>query len=144
MQLTLHTDYSLRVLIYLAAENGPGTIAGIASAYGISRNHLVKVVHELGKKGFVHTERGRGGGIALARRPEEIGVGEVVRAMEPHFHIVECFDPAKDTCVITPQCALKHALAAAHRAFMQVLDGYTLADVSRNRKALARVLGKTA
>ncbi len=144
MQLTRYTDYSLRVLLYLAAHEGPATIAEIAEIYGVSKNHLVKVVHELGRKGYVKTERGRGGGISLARAPGKIGVGEVVRAMEPNFHIVECFDPAKNECVITPQCALKHALIAANAAFMKVLDGYTLADVSRNRAALVRALGGAA
>lgn len=144
MQLTLYTDYSLRVLLYLAAREEPATIAEIAESYSISRNHLVKVVHELGRKGYVKTERGRGGGISLAHAPGKIGVGEVVRAMEPNFHIVECFDPGKNACVITPQCALRHALIAANAAFMKVLDGYTLADVTRNRAALVRVLGGAA
>lgn len=144
MQLTSYTDYSLRVLLFLAARDTPSTITEIAETYQISRNHLVKVVHELGRRGFVRTERGRGGGVSLARPAKEIGIGDVVRAMEPNFHIVECFDPAKNECVITPQCALKHALVAANAAFMKVLDGYTVADVSRNRTALARALGGAA
>lgn len=144
MQLTSHTDYSLRVLMYLAARNAPSTISEIAETYKISRNHLVKVVHELGKHGYLRTERGRGGGISLARAAKEIRIGDVVRAMEPNFHIVECFDPERNVCVITPQCALKHALSSANSAFMKVLDGYTLADVTRNRTALARALGGVA
>lgn len=139
MQLTLHTDYGLRVLLYLAAQGRTATIAEIAERYGISRNHLVKVAHELGLKGYIHTERGRGGGLVLARHASEIRVGDVVRDMEPNFHIVECFNTEANRCVITAQCQLKHALAEAQRAFMDTLDGYTLADVCKNQRALSRV-----
>lgn len=140
MQLTLHTDYSLRVLLYLATCEGPSTIAEIATRYGVSKNHLVKVVHKLGQKGYVQTGRGRGGGVALARKASDIRVGDVVRDMEPNFHIVECFNPETNTCGIAPGCALKHALLKAQQAFLSTLDGYTLADVSRNRATLARLL----
>ena len=133
MQLTLHTDYGLRVLLYLATQGGGATIAEIAERFGISRNHLVKVVHALGKKGYIHTERGRGGGISLAHLPEEIRVGDVVRDMEPNFNV------EANRCIITQQCLLKHALADAHRAFMDTLDGYTLADACKNQRALGRV-----
>ena len=130
MQLTLYTDYSLRVLLYLAQkEDGPATISEIADFYGISRNHLVKVVHHLGTIGLLHTTRGKGGGVRLAKSPAEIRIGEVVRATEPHFHLVECFDPNAPTCSVLNDCRLKGVLGEATRAFFQVLDGYTLADM---------------
>ena len=130
MQLTLYTDYSLRVLLYLAQkEDGPATISEIADFYGISRNHLVKVVHHLGTIGLLHTTRGKGGGVRLAKAPSEIRIGEVVRATEPHFHLVECFDPDAPTCSVLNDCRLKGVLGEATRAFFQVLDGYTLADM---------------
>lgn len=140
MQLTHYTDYGLRVLLYLATCEGGATIAEIAERYSVSRNHLVKVVHALGQRGYVLTERGRGGGITLGRPAAQIRIGDVVRDMEPNFHIVECFNPVVNECVITPQCLLKHALVDAHQAFMKTLDGYTLADVAKNQRALARVL----
>ncbi len=134
MQLTLYTDYSLRVLLYLAQkEDGPATISEIADFYGISRNHLVKVVHHLGTIGLLHTTRGKGGGVRLAKAPSEIRIGEVVRATEPHFHLVECFDPGAPTCSVLNDCRLKGVLGEATRAFFQVLDGYTLADMLGER-----------
>jgi len=130
MQITSHTDYALRVLIYLAmSSNRQATINEIADFFNISRNHLVKVVHELGSKGFVKTTRGKGGGLSLQRSPEMISVGEVVRSMEKHFHWVECFDPAQQHCRLLPSCGLKHLLARAGNAYLQVLDATTLADV---------------
>jgi len=143
MQLTLHTDYSLRLLLYLATQGRSATIAEIAGCYDISRNHLVKVAHELGKKGYLITERGRSGGIALAKLPEDIRVGDVVRDMEPNFHIVECFNTEANRCILTQHCLLKHALADAQRAFMDKLDSYTLADVCKNQRALGRVFSAT-
>lgn len=142
MQLTLYTDYSLRTLIYLGTVRRASTITEIAESYGISRNHLVKVVHQLGKHGYIVTERGRGGGISLAREPEQINLGEVVRHMEPNFHLVQCFNPDTDQCVISPNCALKRVLSEAQRSFMKVLEGYSLADVvHKQRPALAKLLG---
>jgi len=139
MQLTLYTDYSLRVLVYLAtAENG-ATIAEIAERYAISKNHLVKVAHQLGKKGYISTVRGRNGGIALARDPAMVSIGAVVRDMEPHFNLVECFDLDTNRCLLTPQCALRGVLLNAQRAFLAALDGQTLADVTRNRAALGKL-----
>ncbi len=130
MQLTLYTDYSLRVLLYLAQkEDGPATISEIADFYGISRNHLVKVVHHLGTIGLLHTTRGKGGGVRLAKPPQDIRIGEVVRATEPHFHLVECFDPDAPTCSVLNDCRLKGVLREATHAFFQVLDDYTLADM---------------
>jgi Rrf2 family nitric oxide-sensitive transcriptional repressor len=141
MKLTAFTDYSLRVLIYLATEpTRRVTIAEIAAAYDISENHLVKVVHFLGKHGWIETVRGKGGGILLAMPPEAINVGRVVRDTEGAAVPAECFLPEGGACAITAACRLKNALAEAVRAFYQVLDTYTLADISKNRQALAKVL----
>jgi Rrf2 family nitric oxide-sensitive transcriptional repressor len=141
MQLTQYTDYSLRVLIYLAAANRGATVAEIAERYGVSRHHLVKVAHHLGKAGYVVTERGRNGGLRLARAPGDINLGRVVRDMEPNFHLVECFNPGGNHCVITPACALIRVLSEANAAFFAVLDQHTLADVTGNAGALRRLLG---
>ena len=141
MQLTLYTDYSLRVLIYLGINpQRLGTITDIAQSYGISRNHLVKVVHNLATQGYINTSRGRGGGITLARPATEINIGDVVRHTEVNFHLVECFDRERNTCPIAAACILKGALHEAQQAFMAVLDRYTLADVLHNRDWLSAVL----
>ena len=130
MQITSYTDYALRVLIYLAmSQDRHATITEIADFFKISRNHLVKVVHQLGSKGFVKTMRGKGGGFSLQSPPELISIGEVVRSMETHFNWVECFDPAQQRCRLLPNCGLKHLLARAGDAYLQVLDAATLADV---------------
>ena len=130
MQITSYTDYALRVLIYLASSpNKQATITEISDFFTISRNHLVKVVHQLGSKGFVITTRGKGGGFSLQRPPEQISIGEVVRSMETHFNWVECFDPAKQNCRLLPGCGLKQLLGRAGDAYLQVLDAATLADV---------------
>jgi Rrf2 family nitric oxide-sensitive transcriptional repressor len=141
MKLTAFTDYSLRVLMYLAANpTQRATIAEIAAAFDISENHLVKVVHFLGKSGWIQTLRGKGGGIQLALRPDMINVGRVVRDTEGAALPAECFLPEGNQCVITPACRLKNVLADAVKAFYGVLDQYTLADISKNRQALAKVL----
>jgi len=130
MQITSYTDYALRVLIYLASSpDRQATISEVSDFFNISRNHLVKVVHQLGSKGFVKTMRGKGGGFSLQRPPEMISIGEVVRSMETHFNWVECFDPALQRCRLLPNCGLKHLLARAGDAYLQVLDAATLADV---------------
>lgn len=142
MQLTRYSDYSLRVLIYLAlAPERLVTIEEIARSYRISKAHLMKVVHQLGLRGYVETVRGRRGGLRLARPPEAIGVGDVVRASEASFDLVECFDPPSSRCAIQPACGLRSVLGEALGAFLEVLDRYTLADlVARRRKSLARLL----
>lgn len=141
MQLTLYTDYSLRVLIFLGLKkDGLSTISEIAESYDISRNHLVKVVHNLAGHGYIQTTRGKGGGLRLAHRPESINIGDVVRHTEVNFTIVECFDMQNCRCPITPICGLKGVLRDATRAFMEVLDRYTLADVLENEGELATVL----
>ena len=144
MQLTQYTDYALRTLLYLAVTKDNATITEIAERYNISRNHLVKVVHNLGKLGYITTIRGRQGGLRLARSPESINLGDVVRRTEPHFHLVECFDRANDECILTPGCQLKGVFGKAFKAFMTVLDGYTLADLISNRRELEDILLSTS
>jgi Rrf2 family nitric oxide-sensitive transcriptional repressor len=141
MKLTTFTDYSLRVLIYLAADTTRRTtIAEIAESFGISENHLVKVVHFLGKQGWIDTVRGKGGGILLAMPPEKVNVGRVVRDTEGAAVPAECFSEEGGHCVITHCCRLKGVLGEAVKAFYAVLDRYTLADISRNRQTLGKVL----
>lgn len=142
MRLTRYSDYSLRVLMYLAVRPGQlATIEEISQAYGVSKAHLMKVVHELGRGGFLETTRGRGGGLRLARTPEEITVGAVIRQTEDKMDLVECFDPATNLCRIEPVCALHGVFAEALDSFLATLDGYTLADlVSRRRKPLLTLL----
>lgn len=145
MRLTLHTDYALRVLMHLAlAPERLVTISEVAANFSISRNHLVKVAHELGQAGFVETMRGRGGGLRLARPPEEIAIGDVVRAMEEDFRIVECFDRDANSCCIAPACRLKRLLKEALDAWAAVLDGATLADLVERPAPLRRLLALTA
>lgn len=141
MRLTLHSDYSLRVLMYLAAfPDRLATAEQIAAAYDISHHHIMKVVQRLARLGFVETSRGRNGGIRLALAPEEISVGAVVRATEEDFDLVECFR-SKTTCCITPVCRLQGALRDALDAYLQVLDEWTLSELAINRRGLARRLG---
>lgn len=131
MQLTLHADYSLRVLLYLAGQNQrPVSTREISRAYGISRTHLVRVVQTLHTHGFVTVCAGRTGGVKLARSPALINLGDVVRKAEPGFRIVECFDLATNTCPIAPVCRLRGILAQALDSFFRVLDGWTLADLA--------------
>lgn len=145
MRLTVYTDYALRVLMYVAVrpEERP-TIAAIAASYGISRNHLMKVVFELGRAGYVETLRGKGGGLRLARPAERIVLGEVIRHTEPDLALVPCFDPVNAKCAIMPSCRLRGALHQAQAAFLDVLDGYTLADLVENREQLAEALLRAA
>ncbi|NJD06568.1 MAG: Rrf2 family transcriptional regulator [Methylococcaceae bacterium] len=133
MQLTQFTDYSLRVLIYLARLPPPGmaTIPEIAAHFQVSKSHLVKVAATLSAQGFVESSRGKGGGIKLARPPQTIGIGEVVRITEPHMDLVECFDLKTNQCRIIRGCFLKAILYESRRAFLAVLDKYSLADAAR-------------
>ncbi len=141
MKLTVFTDYSLRVLIYLAATPGRrATIAEICTAFDIKANHLTKVVHHLGKRGWVATVRGKGGGLTLAMPADQIRIGEVVRDTEGQAVPAECFASEPSDCAIQHCCRLKGVLGEAVRAFYAVLDRYTLADISDNRQQLAAVL----
>lgn len=136
MRLKSYTDYALRVLMHLAAKpDRLSSIAEIARTYRISHNHLMKVVHDLRKEGFLDAVRGRSGGVRLARPAAEITVGDVVRHTEAGFDLVDC-----GSCVIAPACALTAALHEARSAFMTVLDGYSLADLVEDRKAGLREL----
>jgi Rrf2 family nitric oxide-sensitive transcriptional repressor len=140
MRLTTLSDYSLRVLMFLAAKpDRLATIEEIARAYGISENHLMKVVHRLAQNGFVETVRGRGGGLRLKGTTENIRLGAVVRAVEEDFRLVECFG-ADGTCRITEVCRLKRVLNQALGAFLSTLDAWTLADLVAKPKVLADAL----
>ncbi len=143
MRLTRFSDYSLRVLMYLGLRAPERcTIAEIAEHYRISENHLMKVVHGLSQRGYVQSLRGRGGGLRLAKPAAGISVGEVVRATEADTALVECFGQAKEGegCVITRACALRHALADAQEAFYATLDEVTLADLTRPKARLTKLL----
>jgi Rrf2 family transcriptional regulator, nitric oxide-sensitive transcriptional repressor len=132
VKLTIYTDYSLRVLLYLASKpEATATITEITDYYNISRNHLVKVVHNLGIHEFITTTRGKNGGIKLARPAEEILLSDVVRKTEPDMDLLECFNPKTDNCVISPTCRLKSMLYEGRSAFMAVLEKNTLADAAR-------------
>lgn len=129
MQLTIFTDYGLRTLMFLASRpDRLCSVKEVAEAYGISRNHLVKVVHRLAQLGYIESSKGKGGGIKLAKAPEKLKLGELVRALEPHMNIVECFSRETNTCRIAPTCRLKHYLSDAQQAFLSSLDKRTLAD----------------
>ena len=140
MRLTTFTDYSLRVLIYLAhAPEGRGTIAGIAQAFSISEHHLVKVVHALGRQGILRNSRGRLGGVRLAREASEINVGAVVRLTEGNAMPAECFDRATNTCPLAGGCGLERALGEAVEAFYASLDRFTIADLRMGSRRLGRL-----
>jgi len=140
MQLTQYTDYSLRVLIYLSQklEVELATIAEIAEFYDISRNHLVKVVHNLAIYGFIQTTRGKNGGLRLARPADKIGLGDVVRKTEPNMDIAECFGKENRACLISPVCSLKSILSNASANFMQTLDGFTVADALNSQQGFPK------
>ena len=130
MRLTQFTDFSLRTLLFLSANRDRlVTIQDIADLHGISKNHLMKVVYQLGQTGLVETVRGRNGGLRLAKEPADINIGQLVRTTETDFFMAECFDRAHDACPLTNDCKLKHTLNDATRAFLAVLDQQTLADM---------------
>ena len=142
MRMTLHTDYALRMLIYLASRrDGVCTVNDVAEAYGLSRNHLLKVAQTLRDLDLVETVRGRSGGIRLGKAPGEIGIGALVRATEEEFSLAECMQAGGRGCVISPACRLKGMLHEALGAFLSVLDKYTLADIVRDRASLGPLLG---
>lgn len=144
MRLTLYTDYSLRVLVYLGVrgQEYQATIQEIADAYDISKNHLMKVIHQLGQIGLIETNRGRGGGIRLARDPKDINIGAVVRQTEEDFHLVECFNPENNMCKISAECQLKNALFEALKAYLAVLDSYSLGDFLHSKDTLLALFQK--
>jgi Rrf2 family nitric oxide-sensitive transcriptional repressor len=137
MRLTSYTDYALRTLMYLALNRERlVTIGDIAEAHNIAKNHLTKVVHQLGTLGFVETVRGRSGGLRLGREPRDITIGEVVRHTESDFYMAACFDEASAGCMYSAGCELRGALGRATQAFLDVLDSITLEQmVARDPKA---------
>lgn len=134
MHITRYTDYSLRVLIYLALKPDKlVTIQEISDSYSVSKNHLMKVVHQLNKKGYIETVRGKNGGMRIACAPADINIGVFVRETEQDLDLVECFSPGSQ-CAITPVCGLKGIFAEALQAFLATLDKYTLADILPEKK----------
>ena len=140
MQLTSFTDYALRVLVYAAVQGDRRCqTAEVASMFGISRHHVVKVVNELAHLGYLDTVRGRDGGFTLAQRPDQVCLGDVVRRTEGSIAIVECFDPKTNSCPLLPACGLKDALGEAFAEFLAVLDRRTLADLMAEPRWIARM-----
>ena len=142
MQLTQYTDFAMRTLIALGLNPGEKlTVNEISKSYGISRNHLVKVVARLADLGYIETLRGKGGGMRLAMAPAAIRIGQLVRAMEAELGVVECLQADGGGCVIAPTCRLKSLLRTATEQFIRSLDEHTMEDVLRQRAPLSRLLG---
>jgi len=142
VRLTSYTNYALRTL-QLAALKEPELIRvdDVVRVHRLARPHIVKIVHELGRSGYIATQRGRNGGFRLARPAEDIVVGEVVRLTEGTLDVVECFNPETNTCPLIGVCRLSRKIQEATRAFMAVLDDLTIADISANRgDLLGRIL----
>lgn len=137
MKLTSYTNYALRSL-QLAALKSPDLVRvdDVARIHGLSRPHIMKIVHELGKAGYLETVRGRGGGFRLARNPQDIIVGEIVRLNEGSMDVVECFNPEKNTCPLIGVCVLSRKMQEATAAFLAVLDDLTIADIAANKGQL--------
>lgn len=145
MRLTVYADYSLRVLVYLGLKrDGLATIGEIARDYGISKNHLMKVVQELGRLGYVETVRGKGGGLRLAREPQDLRLGEIVRQVERDFDLVQCLGGEAPRCRIEPACLLRSIVQEALEAFLASLDRHTLADLIEPRNRLLPLLFESA
>ena len=144
MRLTVYTDYALRLLMYLGlGDNTLATIEEIAESYGVSKNHLMKVAHQLGVGGYIETVRGRHGGLRLARPPKEIGLGDVVRFTEADLTVATSLESLGADSAVQPLCDLGEALDRARDAFIAVLDDYTLYDLIRPQSALRSVLSIT-
>jgi len=141
MQLTQFSDYAMRTVLYLGCRpERLVSVDEISRAYRISRHHLVRVVQSLTDLGVVTSQRGRKGGMRLAKEPSEINVGWLIRQTEPHFHLVECFDLETNTCPIAPACGLKGAIMRAQQSFLNVLDEYTLDQFVKRKDALLPLL----
>jgi Rrf2 family nitric oxide-sensitive transcriptional repressor len=135
MQLTTFTDYGLRALMFLSAHpDRLCSIREVADYYKISYNHLVKVAHRLAQLGFIDSTKGKGGGIKLAKRADQLKLGDLVRSLEPSMDVVECFNRDTNTCRITDSCQLKHYLSDAKKDFLSSLNRHTLADTVKNKK----------
>lgn len=141
MQLSAYSDYALRVLIQTALRRPQRvTVDEVAETFGISRHHLVKIVHDLGRNGYLETRRGIGGGFTLGRAPEEIPLGDVVRLCEETDTVIDCLDRPGQPCRLFPACRLKGVLDEAAAAFFAVLDNYTLADLVKQQSRIRAVL----
>jgi Rrf2 family transcriptional regulator, nitric oxide-sensitive transcriptional repressor len=140
MHLTQFTDYSLRALIYITLKKDTCNIKNITDAYSISNSHMIKIIHNLSKLKIIKTTRGKNGGIAMAVDPADVNLGSLVFKLEPNFDLVPCFNKEKSNCCIAPVCKLKCILSDAQKAFMAVLNQYTLADVVENRIELESLL----
>lgn len=138
MRLTTHTDFALRTLMYLATVVERSTVAKVAQLYGISTNHMAKVVNQLSRLGYIRSVRGIGGGIELAKLPADIRLGEVIEAIEGNMHLLECVS-TEDVCAIQSFCKLKGALAEAERVQLNYLNSVTLADVAPTKRQFGRV-----
>ena len=137
MSLTTHTDYALRTLMYLATIGTRSTAAHVADLYGVSQHHMAKVVNQLARLGYVRSIRGIGGGIELAKQPEEILLGKVVEAFEGSMHLLDCV-ATDDVCAIQSFCKLKGVLAEAERVQFEYLNSVTLADVAPTKRQYGR------
>ena len=141
MRLSAYSDYSLRVLMYAALRGSERTtVDEVAETFGISRNHLVKVVHDLGRSGYLATHRGMGGGFTLGRPPENIRLGDIVRLGEETDRVIDCTDRQAQPCRLFPACRLKEVLDQAAAAFFAVLDDHSLADLLRSQRSLRAAL----
>ncbi|MEQ1712757.1 MAG: Rrf2 family transcriptional regulator [Hyphomicrobium sp.] len=141
MRLTRYTDLSLRVLFFAGLKHPElSSIPEIAQTYLVPESHLTKVVHELGRAGYLETVRGRGGGLRLAKPLDQINLGEVVRLTESDFKLVECMAPASGNCCLEPSCTLTPVFEKAMKSFFDVLDAFTLEDLLKPRRALAQLL----
>jgi Rrf2 family nitric oxide-sensitive transcriptional repressor len=142
MQISAYSDYAIRVLIQTALRSPERTtVAEVAETYGISRHHLVKVVHDLGRNGYLATQRGIGGGFTLAQPPEKIRLGDIIRLGEESDTVIDCHEDQKRLCRLFPACRLKGALNEAAAAFFTVLDRYTLADLVKQPAPMRAALG---
>lgn len=142
MRLSEYTDYTLRVLMYCAAHRDRlVTIGELAEQHGLSKNHLMKVVNDLARQGLLETTRGRGGGLRLLAEPETVRIGDVVRATETDFRLVECFDATTNACTLSPSCRLKHLFDEALAGYFRALDGATLADMTLGLPAASSAKG---
>ncbi len=138
MKLTQFTDYSLRVLLYLATKNDRATVAEISENFKVSRNHLVKVVHQLAKKRLIRSLKGKAGGLYLEAAVLKMKIGDIAMLTEPNFHLVECFNPEKNTCPIAGICALETSLHQAFTSFIESLNRQTLGDLIKSPTTAAR------
>ena len=142
MRLSVHTDYALRTLMFLACSDSHHPISEISRKYGISSNHLMKVSQRLAAGGYVESVLGRSGGLKLTRPPDQINLGEIVRDLEDTLNFVECFNPETNNCVVTPVCGLRNVLADGVELFLAHLDQFTIADIVGDREKFKLTLNQ--